>query len=118
MKLSKIFLIIFYILVISSNSEAKEKIKKQSTKWSNYQGEMNWFDAVKKCAKLKMRLPTRDEMESEFKKKTITSWKKDGYWFWTSDEYSKGDAYYFDVGLGLVVDHLKEEVNHVRCISK
>lgn len=118
MKLTKIIPVIVYLLLISLNLNAKEKIKKQSIKWSSYQGEMNWFDAVKKCAKLNMRLPTRNEMESAFKNKTTAAWKKDGYWFWTSDEYSKGDAYYFDVGLGLVVDHLKEEINHTRCISK
>ena len=44
---------------------------------------------VKNVQKLNMRLPTRNEMESAFKNKTTAAWKKDGYWFWTSDEYSK-----------------------------
>jgi hypothetical protein len=118
MKPYKKILVIVCLFLIFSSLSSKEKNKNHSGKWSEYQGEMNWNAAVKKCAEIKMRLPTRSEMETEFKRKNTNSWKKDGYWFWTSEEYSKGDAYYFDIGLGLVVDHLKEEINHVRCIAK
>ncbi len=118
MKLIKTICIVLVFILPVSILLAKDKPKKKSQKWSDYQGEMNWNAANKKCANLGMRLPTRVEMEAAYKAKATVSWKKDGYWFWTSEEYSKGDAYYFDVGLGLVVDHLKEEVNHVRCTAK
>ncbi len=118
MKLTIVIILFMPIFLSNPSLFAKENTKKKSQKWSEYQGEMNWNDAIKKCASLGMRLPKRAELETAFKNKSIATWKKDGYWFWTSEEYSKGDAYYFDVGLGLVVDHLKEEVNHVRCTSK
>jgi hypothetical protein len=116
MNTTKIISILIILLISNSNLLANKNTKKKSAKWSDYQGEMNWADAKKKCISIGMRLPTRAEVEKAFKLKETNSWKKDGYWFWTSEEYSVSDVYYFDVGLGLVVDHLKEDVNHVRCI--
>ena len=69
-------------------------------KWSDYQGSMNWHNAKAKCASSKMRLPTRAEFDFEYKEKGTESWKKDGNWYWTLEEYSEASAHYYDAETG------------------
>ena len=91
-------------------------LKKKQTKWSEYQGSMNWHNAKAKCASGKMRLPTREEFDLEYKEKGTESWKKDGNWYWTLEEYSEASAHYYDAETGYPDFTDKTDIMHVRCI--
>jgi hypothetical protein len=90
--------------------------------FSDYQGKMNWKNAKKKCANLKMRLPTIKELTAAFKAKTTEAWKKEGKLYWTSEELGddsdiKSYSYYFNVNTGTALDVTdKNNDKRVRCI--
>ncbi|HMV41049.1 MAG TPA: hypothetical protein PLS71_04555 [Leptospiraceae bacterium] len=125
MKLTvSIFLILFFHFISCATLSNDENIE-SSNHWSDYQGELNWEDAKRKCGSLGlagygMRLPSIDELEIAYKKGITKSWKSDwqqtknsGYW--TANHYSEARAYYFLVELG-ELDYLnKKDIKHVRC---
>ena len=102
------------ILFCLTNLFAKDSLKKNAMKWSDYQGSMNWHNAKVKCASSKMRLPTRAEFDFEYKEKGTESWKKDGNW--TLEEYSEASAHYYDAETGYPDFTDKTDIMHVRCI--
>ena len=96
------------------------KAKKKPSRWSDYQGRMNWKDAIKKCASIGMRLPTRKELMTAHRAKATeywkTDWEKSYAWYWTSEEHSADIAYSFIIDDGRDYYFLKEDHWHVRCI--
>lgn len=98
---------------------AKIESDQSSNNFSESQGAMNWNDAKAKCASLGMRLPTRSELTLAYIAKETESWGKDGYTYWTSEEYSYSEdsAFFSSVDFGNVsFPHSKSNDNHVRCI--
>jgi hypothetical protein len=93
-----------------------ESTKANSSKFSDYMGAMKWESAREKCASLKMRLPTIDELAKAHAEKVTESWKKDGTFYWTSEQSSDGSAYYFYIHLGTNEVLLKGYNLLVRCI--
>ncbi len=77
--------------------EPKLKAKSKVNQWSTYQGVMNWHDAKKKCASIGFRLPSSTELKQALKLNLIGSWKENADAYWTSDERSKDEAYFFEI---------------------
>ncbi|HMV42726.1 MAG TPA: hypothetical protein PK079_23635 [Leptospiraceae bacterium] len=90
--------------------EKKRRIKKYAIReWSEYQGQMNWYEANKISEELGMRLPTIEELKFAFQTKETSSWKKNGKCYWTCDEndYSKNYAFAFFIDSGIIFDYDK-----------
>lgn len=77
-------------------------IKKFTKSWTAYKGRMNWNDAIKKCSKLKMRLPTIKEFHEACRLDLCEKWLNDtkdveelyASSYWTSEEYGLEDVVY------------------------
>lgn len=85
-------------------------------KWSNYQGWMNWKDAKEKCDEIGMRLPTRIELRIARRKGHTETWKKDGAYYWTSEEGSNSNFYTFGIFTGKSILGRADKGKHTRCI--
>jgi hypothetical protein len=97
--------------------EEKETLPvKSSGEFSDYQGYLNWENAKAKCDSLKMRLPTKDELEAAYKAGVTESWKNDGYTYWSSTTYGDDYAYYINVTLGFSYSYSRNTYDNVRCI--
>ncbi len=83
----------------------------KASDWSNYKGKMPWKDALKKCKKLGMRLPTIEEFEAAYKNGVTKRWKEQGIY------YLDFRAFRFDVYFG-DIDEDRQDIDHdyVRCI--
>ncbi len=93
----------------------------KESEWIDHQGNMDWIswnDAKATCASIGRRLPTRDELAKAFETKVVESWKKDGQWHWSSDEYFKDRSYVygFDIYFGETNIYQKDVGMHVCCI--
>jgi hypothetical protein len=65
-----------------------------------------------------MRLPTREEAINAFKSGETKAWESDGDGYWTSDEFTKGSAYYIVVASGFASHYGGgEDLGHVRCLA-
>ena len=87
------------------------------SKWiySEYQGNLNWYDANKKCSSSGMRLPTIAELKEAYESEITISWKKDSNLYWSSTPYDAERYYTFDVFDGYT-DYGARGVNGiVRC---
>lgn len=106
---------------ISASNQIKAETPVSKTiagKWSSYLGQMKWEDAKNKCASIGMRLPTREEAINAFKSGETKAWESDGDGHWTSDEFTKGSAYYIVVASGFASHYgASEDLGHVRCIK-
>jgi ankyrin repeat protein len=97
--------------------EVKKEANVNTEKWSAYQGLMLWTDANKKCAKLKMRLPTFEELEEANKSGVMEQWKKElipsnnPNTHWCNDPNQA-----FDSENGSIGGMLMEYEFHVHCI--
>ena len=91
------------------------KIEFYSAKFSDYQGNMNWDSANKKCKSIKMRLPTIDELKEAYTLNITGSWQKDGYIYWSSTPYYAERYYVFFVGNGNTRDDYRDDSDGVRC---
>jgi hypothetical protein len=110
MKLLITIMLIFFCLI---NLYGKEKEKKNSKKWSDYQGLMNWNNGKAKCASIGMRLPTIEELKAAYTAKVTEPWKADGHGYWSSTPNGDSLAY----GLGFNgYGYLRDYDNLVRCI--
>jgi len=117
----KLIIAISLIIVLGSCKISGQSKKIQPTEWSKYQGLMNWNEAKIKCASIQMRLPTSAELMIAYKVKVADAWKTDLEKFrfahyWSSEEYSEVEAYYFSMHEGGVYVYYKEVIFHVRCI--
>lgn len=87
------------------------------SKFSKYQGKMNWDDAQGKCASIGMKVPTREELKKAYSLKVMEDWEKDGLGYWSSEESVKGYAYIFVVEDGGVYGYgNKGDLRNLRCI--
>ncbi len=86
------------------------------TKWSASLGKLTWSEAKTKCANLKMRLPTLEELKKSYDSGELDSWKKDGNTYWTANEISKERAYYFTLLNGVSFSLAKDKTILTRCI--
>lgn len=114
-------------LTVKPNLKEITKIKidpKLQSNWSEFQMSMNWDDARERCERLKMRLPTRDELTIVAKSKLWQEWKQErNFWIyychWTSEEYehSVNGAYCVDMNSGGYGRTSKDNYKiFVRCI--
>lgn len=73
------------------NGEKSVKTETKATmsdgKWSEYQGKMNLNDAIEKCSRAGMRLPSVEEFKSACNAKMMESWKwvSEGENYWVVD---------------------------------
>jgi len=98
--------------------KSKSKINKSSSKWSGYQGAMDWEEAKKKCASIKMRLPTIKELKTAHSENLMTSWETEGYFYWSSEPMDEKHAYTVSTVNADVSDVIREYRASVRCIKK
>ncbi len=105
----KLSLILLLTISVSLSS------KNDSGKWSKYQGWMNWKDAKAKCNSIGMRLPTRKEFASAYKMKLTESWKKDGGYYWTTEDSLNG-VYVFGIFMGNTLERVAGKGKHTRCV--
>ena len=78
----ELVILLFILFVIPVLQAEKNKIE-----WSPFQGISNWRDAKLKCKKMKMRLPTVDEVSITTNKYNPLWWVEGFYW--TSDYCSE-----------------------------
>lgn len=111
--------------VNSTNATKKDpKPTPSSGKWSEYQGNMNWDDAKRKCASIGMRLPTRDELVAARKTGLSEKWTGEegllGRYYWTSEEYPVESAYFVSMDNGHIGHYVDRSwygiPNNVRCV--
>lgn len=89
-----------------------------ASKWSAFQGKMNWTKANAKCTSLGMRLPARKEFKAAFDANLTLDWSKNGAVYWTSDLKSKEAAHVFVISYGVESNYQKVDSHGVRCIGK
>lgn len=86
-------------------------------RWSEYQGIMNWDEAVKKCKSLGMRLPTRLEWQGMYQYNLEKFMELDhSSFYWTSEEYSSDSVYSFRIDYGSITILKNYYIINVRCI--
>jgi len=101
-----------------------ENIESSKLEWGPELGQMSWNDAQEKITELNAklaegekpwRLPTKDELETKFKKggPSITGFQKDFYWS-NSDDGRWAWAFLSDGGLGTSDE--KSEIFSVRAV--
>jgi hypothetical protein len=114
----KISITIVALCAIGCNSFQPET---SSGKWSDNQGNMNWFDAQAKCKSLGMQLPPIDELRNALSLGEIESWRDNekSYWSSTFYELDKGKEFAYTINLNLgiaIVGHVLKGKAGVRCI--
>jgi hypothetical protein len=98
------------------SSEIQElKIQFYSTKFSEYQGSMDWNSANKKCKSIKMRLPTIEELKEAYKSGITKLWEKDGDEYWSSTPYDAESYYGLRVDDGSTYLYYRNSSYYVRC---
>lgn len=104
------------------NGEKSVKTETKATmsdgKWSEYQGLMKWNDAKTICESIGMRLPTLEELKTEYAAGITKSWETDGFGYWSSSRrfgfYT--DVFILDIFNGASYDYSPSNNYHVRCI--
>lgn len=117
----KLIITIILIIILGSCKISGQSKKIQPPEWSKYQGLTNWDEARIKCASIQMRLPTSKELMTAYKTNVTDAWKTDLEKFsfahyWSSEEYSEVEAYYFSMHDDGIYVYYKEVNFHVRCI--
>jgi len=112
-----------------------ERYRKEKTKWtkignlewSEDLGEMNWFEATKKCEELGGRLPTRIELlylfDNNFKEmQKMLGENPAGYYYWsaTTNSLATQFAWLVHLGNGSTNGNTKTSSDsyRVRCVRK
>jgi hypothetical protein len=104
-----------------NTTKPETKTNPSSGNWSGYQGTLKWEDGKRKCANLKMRLPTKDELVAAYTSGLYEKWQKEKSvkftWYWTSEE-SGNSAYYVSMVDGFIGSTFKGDSDYiiVRCI--
>jgi|JI10StandDraft_1071094.scaffolds.fasta_scaffold27852_8 hypothetical protein len=99
-----------------TKEECNPKKEEDTGKWSDYQGLMNWEDAKAKCASIKMRLPTIEELRKAFLYKVTEPWEKDGVYYWSSTHLGDDRAYFLNILIGNNYDYYRNNYGNVRCL--
>ncbi len=95
----------------------KRKERKSGIIWSEDLGEMELESAIKKCAQLKMKLPTIQQFKTGVKFRELEKWAKGSYW--SSDVFNQ-KPYSFFINQMQNVPYVSEktDVFFVRCVKK
>jgi hypothetical protein len=105
--------------LVENNASESEILKARedlgAKKFSEYQGQLTWNDANKKCKSLKMRLPTIDELKKAYESGITKSWQKDGYYYWSSTPYDAERYYALNVDHGSTDYYYRSLNGSVRC---
>ncbi len=88
--------------------------------WSENLGQMDWFEAKKKCESLGGRLPTRIELLDLYDSHYDECKKLDDGFFWSATELSFNTSYAWSVHLhyGSTNFNLKSYSYDVRCVRR
>ena len=101
------------------SKEGSEVAKKERSSinvlWGDYQGVMQWEDAMAVCSKLGMRLPTISELREAYINGVTETWKKDGFFYWSSTPSESDHSFNIGIGNGHLLDD-RSFVNDVRCV--
>ena len=102
------------------NNASESEIQKAredlgAKKFSEYQGQLTWNDANKKCKSLKMRLPTIDELKKAYEAGITNSWQTDGSLYWSSTPYDAESYYVLNVDYGRTGYDTRRYSDGVRC---
>jgi len=103
-------------------SEELESDGSERGHWSAYKGYMTWDDAIEKCSRIGMRLPTKAELETAYEAGLGDEWRKEVFMsnYWSSQEfynsYSNEYAYFIDMTYGNLSYTFKIMPFGVRCI--
>lgn len=73
------------------------------SKFSDFQGLMDWESADKKCKSINMRLPTIYELKDAYISEITESWIKDVKGYWSSTPYDAKSYYVFYIKYGLIL---------------
>jgi hypothetical protein len=84
--------------------------------WGDYQGVMQWEDAMAVCSKLGMRLPTISELREAYINGVTETWKKDGFFYWSSTPSESDHSFNIGIGNGHLFVDDRSFVNDVRCV--
>ena len=97
--------------------------------WSNYPGEMNWFDAMSHCENLSYngqgagswRVPTKDELVAAYNNginaQGRTGWITDFGYFWSSVSDYTDNAWVVDLAYGSTASNGKGGTYQVVCVT-
>lgn len=138
LKKSKIYLPLTLIFLLACNSEgrkinspiqpkslslpvyhSKKEIDLSKLYWSNRQGVLDWYTAVKRCREINMRLPTGEELQVLYE--SLTGWKNYGCdtecIYWSQSESNPTHAIAISMKNGKSYTSEKEKSKHdVRCM--
>ena len=102
------------------SKEGSEVAKKERSSinvlWGDYQGVMQWEDAMAVCSKLGMRLPTISELREAYINGVTETWKKDGFFYWSSTPSESDHSFNIGIGNGHLFVDDRSFVNDVRCV--
>jgi len=104
------------------NNETENKIEEikwtkiGNLEWSECLGEMNWYDAIKKCEELGGRLPTRVELLDLYDNHSDECKDFVAAYYWSSTEYSVTSAWLQYFTTGFASYNLKTGSYYVRCV--
>jgi len=114
------FIVITSIITADLLSALNSRKKKENIPiFSEYLGQMNWYDANATCRSMKMKLPVREDLERAYNAGITRGWNQENFLYWTSEESRAEEAYYFSIFTGNMRDSCcipKSEVWNVRCI--
>ncbi len=113
-------IVLLYVFDFNVSLEAQNQklLKKESNRWSSYQGRLSWQAAKLKCSSIGMRLPSIKELKFAFTANVISEWEVDNFFYWSSDEFDKTHAFVFSIFDANVSDEIHEFYASVRCFRK
>ena len=85
------------------------------SKFSDFQGNMDWESADKKCKSINMRLPTIYELKDAYISEITESWKENGHYYWSSTPYDAERYYSLNVYYGSTSYYNRNDTDDVRC---
>lgn len=88
--------------------------------WSENLGQMDWFEAKKKCESLGGRLPTRIELLDLYDNHYDECKNLDNGYFWSATEHSDltSTAWYVNLYYGTTLTDNKSNSYDVRCVRR
>ncbi|MCB1189082.1 MAG: DUF1566 domain-containing protein [Leptospiraceae bacterium] len=121
--IGKLFLLIYIIFIFLSGCNVKhEYVVASGLKWGRYEGELNWKNAIQRCKKQGMRLPTKKELLSAYDSGKRELRCYENYCrYWSSSSYAteKDNAYvvsFYPEDDFRVYHYRKYLPFHVRCV--
>jgi hypothetical protein len=102
-------------------SDFKSKKRSSGVKWSEYLGEMDWESAKKKCAELKIKLPTVKQFKAAIQAREFENQPEGSYWLSEIEKQPSGEkspyAYYVHWTGNHSHSAEPSENYHVKCVK-